>query len=51
LSLLFPTIEADEATSRALETYTDARHREPSEAADQYALELPVDDSGQPTQW
>jgi len=51
LSLLFPTIEPDEATVRALETFADARHREPSEAADHYALELPVDDFGQPTQW
>jgi hypothetical protein len=51
LSLLFPTIEPDGATVRALEAFADARHREPSEAADHYALELPVDDFGQPTQW
>lgn len=51
LSLLFPTVETDEAIARAIETFADVRHREPSDAADHYALELPVDDLGQPTQW
>jgi hypothetical protein len=51
LSLLLPTVETSDATARALETFVDDRHREPSEAADHYALELPADALGRPGDW